>query len=254
MNGRARASSSSSAGSSAPSERSPLLRAIDSTGSFEGSYMAVAASSDPDPDRLSDASGFGGPPQFQPIVFADKALAALLNGVLLYALCCVAGVALVALNVEGGLAAGARLNWWLVFSPFWLANVVAVAAHVVSIRHAKQLRQWADVESMSNEPLLPLLRRIVLIYAASAPLALLLLWSQLAFCARLEHFGGTSLYVCYAPLMVIQVAFVVRYLLCRADSTLPVRHDFFLSIFFFCLPTRHDVVVYSWMEILFSYF
>lgn len=221
MNGqRGRSSSSSSAGS-ALSERSPLLRAIDSTGSFEGSYMALPAGGGE--DRASDASGFGGG-QFQPIVFADKALGALLNGVLLYALCCVAGVALASLNFEGLLSPrgdGGRVNWWLVFSPFWLANVAAVAAHVVSIRHAKQLRRWADVEAMSNEPLLPLLRRIVLIYAASAPLALLLLWSQLAFCARLEHFGGTSLYVCYAPLMVIQVAFVVRYLLCRSDSTLP---------------------------------
>lgn len=225
MNGRPRSSSSSSA-TSVLSERSPLLRALgrsDSAASFEGgTYMALPPGS-VDGSRASDAG------QFQPIVYAERALGALLNGVLLYALCCVVGVALVALNLEGVLAlgaggrSGARLNWWLVFAPFWLANAVAVGAHAVSIRHAKQLRRWADVEAMSNEPLLPLLRRIVVIYAVSCPLALLLLWSQLAFCARLEHVDGASLYVCYAPLMVIQVAFVVRYLLCRSDSTLPVR-------------------------------
>lgn len=160
--------------------------------------------------------------QFQPLVFAEKALAALLNGVLLYALGCVVGVALVSLNFEGVL--GARVNWWLVFAPFWLANAAMLYAHVASVRHAKTLRRWADVESMSNEPLLPLLRRIVLVYAISFPLSVLLLWSELAFCASLQDTAAaTSLYICYTPLMVIQVAFVVRYLLCRSDSTLPVR-------------------------------
>ncbi|ETL86685.1 hypothetical protein L917_13937 [Phytophthora nicotianae] len=199
---------------SALSERSPLLRAMgqnDST-SFEGSYMSMPAPSS-DNGRLSDTG------QFQPLIFAEKALAALLNGVLLYALCCVVGVALVSLNFEGVL--GARVNWWLIFLPFWLANVAMLYAHIASIRHAKTLRRWADVESMSNEPLLPLLRRIVLVYAISVPLTVLLLWSELAFCASLQHTAATSLYICYAPLMVIQVAFVVRYLLCRSDSTLP---------------------------------
>lgn len=204
-----------SSGAAVPSERSPLLRALreDST-SFEGSYMAVAPAPSLE-SRLSEVA------QFQPIVFAEKALAALLTGVLLYAVCCIAGLLLVSLNFEGVL--GARVNWWLVFLPFWLANAAIAVAHVQSIRHAKQLRKWADIDAMSNEPLLPLLRRIVLLYAISIPLAVLLLWSELAFCARLQNAAGTSLYVCYAPLMLIQVAFVVRYLLCRSDSTLPVR-------------------------------
>ncbi|KAH7474865.1 hypothetical protein PRIC1_013006 [Phytophthora ramorum] len=199
---------------SALSERSPLLRALGQgeAPSFEGSYMSMPAPAS-DAGRLSDNG------QFQPLIFAEKALGALLNGVLLYALGCIAGVALVSLNFEGVL--GARVNWWLVFLPFWLANVAMLYAHVASVRHAKTLRRWADVESMSNEPLLPLLRRIVLVYAMSFPLTVLLLWSELAFCASLEHTAATSLYICYAPLMVIQVAFVVRYLLCRSDSTLP---------------------------------
>jgi len=173
------------------------------------------APSSNDAGRLSDTG------QFQPLVFAEKALGALLNGVLLYALGCIVGVALVSLNFEGVL--GERVNWWLVFLPFWLANVAMLYAHAASIRHAKTLRRWADVESMSNEPLLPLLRRIVLVYAISFPLTVLLLWSELAFCASLQNTSAASLYICYAPLMVIQVAFVVRYLLCRSDSTLPVN-------------------------------
>lgn len=156
--------------------------------------------------------------QFRPIIYAEKALAALLNGVLVYALFCVIGLGLASLNFEGML--GHNVNWWLVFLPFWCANLAILVAHLSSIRHAKKLRQWAEVDSMSNEPLLPLLRRIVMIYAVSFPLSVLLLWSQLAFCARLEN-SATSLYICYAPLMLIQAAFVVRYLLCRSDSTLP---------------------------------
>lgn len=193
-----------------PTERSPLLRALGESPTHEGSYMSLPA---PDTSRLSDSG------QFQPLVFAEKALEALLNGVLLYALGCVAGVALAALNFEGAL--GGRVNWWLVFLPFWLANAAMLVAHLKSVKHAQTLRRWADVEQMSNEPLLPLLRRIVLVYAVSFPLWTLLLWSELAFCAALQDAAATSLYICYAPLMVIQVAFVVRYLLCRSDSTLP---------------------------------
>ncbi|RLN98620.1 hypothetical protein BBJ28_00016765, partial [Nothophytophthora sp. Chile5] len=196
--GNGRDSRYSTPANGALDERSPLLRALgqgEST-SFEGSYMSMPAPTG-DAGRLSD----GG--QFQPIIYAEKALGALLNGVLLYALGCVVGVALVSLNFEGVLG-GARVNWWLIFLPFWLANAAILGAHVSSVRHAKKLRQWADVEAMSNEPLLPLLRRIVLIYGISFPLTVLLLWSELAFCARLENSAGTSLYICYAPLMVIQ--------------------------------------------------
>lgn len=200
--------------SSFVSERSPLLRALrEGSSSFEGTYMSMPPPSSME-SRLSEVG------QFQPIVYAEKALAALLTGVLLYAICCILGLMLVSLNAEGIL--GARVNWWLIFAPFWVANACMFVAHVQSIRHAKKLRQWAEVDSMSNEPLLPLLRRIVLLYAISIPLSVLLLWSELAFCARLEN-TGTSLYICYAPIMVIQVAFVVRYLLCRSDSTLPVQ-------------------------------
>uniref|UniRef100_K3X654 RxLR effector candidate protein n=1 Tax=Globisporangium ultimum (strain ATCC 200006 / CBS 805.95 / DAOM BR144) TaxID=431595 RepID=K3X654_GLOUD len=199
-------------GSFVASERSPLLRALrEDSSSFEGNYMSMPPPSSME-SRLSEVG------QFQPIVYAEKALAALLTGVLLYAICCILGLGLVSLNFEGIL--GDRVNWWLIFLPFWLANVCIFVGHIQSIRHAKKLRQWAEVDSMSNEPLLPLLRRIVLIYAISFPFSVLLLWSELAFCARLEN-AGTSLYICYAPIMVIQVAFVIRYLLCRSDSTLP---------------------------------
>ncbi|TMW56771.1 hypothetical protein Poli38472_006781 [Pythium oligandrum] len=192
------------------SERSPLLRVMrnDST-SFEGTYMSM-------PQHTNGTSSEQA--HFRPIVYAEKALASLLNGVLLYALCCIIGVLVVSLNFEGLL--GDRVNWWLVFTPFWVANVALFVAHISSLGHTRQLRHWAELESMSNEPLLPLLRRIVMIYAVSFPLSVLLLWSELAFCARLQD-PGTGLYICYAPLMVIQVAFFVRYLLCRSDSTLP---------------------------------
>ncbi|KAG1699478.1 hypothetical protein DVH05_012891 [Phytophthora capsici] len=219
--------------SSALSERSPLLRALgqgDST-SFEGSYMSMPAPNS-DGGRLSDTG------QFQPLIYAEKALAALLNGVLLYALGCVIGVALVSLNFEG--VFGARVNWWLIFLPFWLANVAMLYAHVRSIGHAKTLRRWADVESMSNEPLLPLLRRIVLVYAISFPLTALLLWSELAFCASLQNTSVTSLYICFAPLMVVQVAFIVRYLLCRSDSTLPGVCWVLLFVFTLLLAYQTD--------------
>jgi hypothetical protein len=191
------------------SERSPLLTALRSTPSYEGTYMSM-------PPTSGNSSEMA---QFRPILYAEKALGALLNGVLMYVLCCIIGLALVSLNSEGVLGDG--VNWWIVFLPFWVANCCIVGAHVSSIKHAKKLRQWAEVDVMSNEPLLPLLRRIVVIYAISFPLAVLLLWSELAFCARLEG-SGTSIYVCYAPLMIIQVAFFIRYLLCRSDSTLPV--------------------------------
>ncbi|CAH0475359.1 unnamed protein product [Peronospora belbahrii] len=215
-------------------ERSPLLRALgqgSSASICEGAYMSIPAQENND-DRLSD-NGL-----FQPLVFAEKALAALLNGVLLYALGCVVGVALVSLNFEGVL--GPSVNWWLVFLPFWLANVAMVYAHVMSIHYAKTLRRWADVESMSNEPLLPLLRRIVLVYAISFPLAVLLLWSELAFCASLQNTTITNLYICYAPLMVIQMAFVVRYLLCRSDSTLPGVCWVLLFVFTLLLAYQTD--------------
>lgn len=219
--------------SSALSERSPLLRVIshgDFT-SFDGSYMSM-------PAPLSDSGRHPDTGQFQPLVFAEKALAALLNGVLLYALGCVVGVALVSLNFEGVL--GERFNWWLVFMPFWLANVAMVYAHLASIRHAKTLRHWAEVESMGNEPLLPLLRRIILVYAMSFPMTILLLWSELAFCASLQHTVATSLYICYAPLMVIQMAFVVRYLLCRSDSTLPGTCWMLMFVFTLLLAYQTD--------------
>lgn len=215
LNGRdSRLSALENNGSFVVSERSPLLRALreDST-SYEGTYMSMPAPSSME-SRLSEVG------QFQPIIYAEKSLAALLTGVLMYAICCIFGLGLVSLNFEGIL--GDRVNWWLIFLPFWLANVCILVGHIQSIRHAKKLRQWAEVDSMSNEPLLPLLRRIVMIYAISFPLSVLLLWSELAFCARLEN-SGTSLYICYAPIMVIQVAFVIRYLLCRSDSTVPVR-------------------------------
>ncbi|CAI5722488.1 unnamed protein product [Hyaloperonospora brassicae] len=224
-----RASSSSSL-----SERSPLLRALDrgASSSCEDFYMSVPALPS-DSGCLSDSG------QFQPVVFAEKALATLLDGVLLYALGCIVGVALVSLNFEGVL--GPRVNWWLVFLPFWLANGALLYAHVTSTRHAVTLRRWAEVESMSNEPLLPLLRRIVLVYAISFPLTVLLLWSELAFCASLQHHTATSLYACYAPLMVIQVAFVVRYLLCRSDSTLPGVCWALLFVFTLLLAYQTDM-------------
>ncbi|KAJ0405959.1 hypothetical protein P43SY_005525 [Pythium insidiosum] len=202
---------------SAVDERSPLLRAIrtGSSSSYEGSYMAMPSSSSGHAHHDTHAANGG---VFRPIIYAEKALASLLNGVLMYALCCIIGVLFVSLNFEGVL--GEHINWWLVFLPFWVANVCLLLAHAVSLRHAQQLRKWAEIDSMSNEPLLPLLRRIVMVYAVSFPLTLLLLWSELAFCARLQD-PGTSLYICYAPLMVIQVAFFIRYLLCRSDSTLP---------------------------------
>ncbi|KAI9916020.1 hypothetical protein PsorP6_008650 [Peronosclerospora sorghi] len=214
MTGEGRADGLPSTPSSTLSERSPLLRVLsDGALTFaENTYMSVPAPPG-DSGRLSENG------QFQPLIFAEKALAALLNGVLLYALGCVIGVVFVSLNFEGVI--DPRINWWLVFVPFWLANIAMLYAHLTSIRHAKALRRWADVDSMSNEPLLPLLRRIVLVYAISFPLTILLLWSELAFCASLQKTTITSLYICYAPLMVIQVAFVVRYLLCRSDSTLP---------------------------------
>ncbi|CAI5725338.1 unnamed protein product [Peronospora destructor] len=217
--------------SSTLSERSPLLRAMGASTSFEDAYMSISAPGS-DNGRLSDNG------QFQPLIFAEKALAALLNGVLLYALGCIVGVALVSLNFESVL--GPRVNWWLVFLPFWLANVAIIYAHVTSLRHAKTLRRWADIDSMSNEPLLPLLRRIVLVYAISFPLTALLFWSELAFCASLQNTTVTSLYICYAPLMVIQVAFVVRYLLCRSDSTLPGVCWMLLFVFTLLLAYQTD--------------
>jgi hypothetical protein len=206
-----RAAASSGYDSSNADEKSPLMRTLrGDSSSFEGTYMSMPMSHTSAPATN----------EFRPIMYAEKALAALLNGVLMYALCCMVGLLFVSLNFEGML--GDRVNWWLIFTPFWIANAAMLVAHISSFRHAKQLRQWADVDTMSNEPLLPLLRRVVTIYAVSVPLSLLLLWSELAFCARLED-PGTSLYICYAPLMVIQVAFFIRYLLCRSDSTLPVR-------------------------------
>lgn len=195
------------------SERSPLLRALrDDSCSFEGTYMSIPPSSN---------GGLLAEPQFRPILYAEKALASLLNGVLLYVLGCMIGLFLVSLNFERILG-NTPINWWLIFFPFWLANIILLGAHITSIRHANQLRQWAEVETMSNEPLLPLLRRIVLIYAISFPLMVLLLWSEVAFCAKLANVQ-TNLYICFAPLMVIQVAFCIRYFLCRSNSTLPVR-------------------------------
>lgn len=201
------------------SEQSPLLRALGAVGassSYEGSYMSMPLGGYQQTyDDTHSSEQFG---QFRPIVYAEKSLGALLNGVLMYALCCVIGVALVSLNVEGIL--GSHINWWLIFLPFWIANICILVAHISSIRYAKELRKWAEVETMSNEPLLPLLRRIITFYAVTFPLSVLLLWSELAFCARLQD-SRTNLYLCFAPWMVIQVACIIRYLLCRSDSTVP---------------------------------
>lgn len=166
-----------------------------------------------------------------PVIFAEKALGAILHGALLYALCCIIGIAFTSLKFEGLL--GNRVNWYIVFLPFWGANVLIIIAHFLSFRHAKKLRQWAEVETMENEPLLPLLRRVMMIYSISVPLTGLLFWCELAFCLQLSNEGKTSFYFCYVPLMLIQLAFVARYMLCFAHSSLPV----ILGAYFSCFET-----------------
>jgi len=196
-------------------ERSPLLKVMER--SFqEETYQSTVDTGRP---YLTNESMHA----FRPIVYAEKALNGLLNGVMMYALCCVVGLALVALNGETLLGQN-KINWWIIFIPFWIANAIIFMAHLRSMKAATKLRQWAETDCVSNEPLLPLLRKILLIYAVSVPLSILLLWSQLAFCSLLESTNtATSIYVSYAPLLIIQAGCVIRYLLCKSHNTLPVQ-------------------------------
>ncbi|CCI44769.1 unnamed protein product [Albugo candida] len=210
-------------------ESSPLLRALQTTYETEENHFydsneleneldQTLYSIDPSTPNSSEHrdSAFS---YKSPVIFAEKALGAILHGALLYALCCIIGIAFISLKFEGLL--GNRVNWYIVFLPFWGANVLIIIAHFLSFRHAKKLRQWAEVETMENEPLLPLLRRVMMIYSISVPLTGLLFWCELAFCLQLSNEGKTSFYFCYVPLMLIQLAFVARYMLCFAHSSLP---------------------------------
>lgn len=96
-----------------------------------------------------------------------------------------------------------------------------IVAHFSALKSTWKLKHWAEADSVSNEPLLPLLRRIGMILLCTIPLTALLFWSEFAFCARLNDKKAASLYLCYAPLILIQVTFVGRYFLCRARSHWP---------------------------------
>ncbi|RHY85908.1 hypothetical protein DYB26_003716 [Aphanomyces astaci] len=182
---------------------------------------------------------------FRPIVYAEQSLAVLLNGVMIYVMCVFVGFGLIALNADNVLGPARHWNWWVVFLPFWVANLVMLGAHVLSIRAATELRQWAETDMMSNEPLLPLLRKILLLYAVSMPLCFLLFWAEVAFCAILSDSSDVSVYVAYAPLMIIEVGYVVRYLLCKSRTTLPGVSWILLFTFTLLLAHNSDIAAKS---------
>ncbi len=223
-------------------ERSPLLRAMRQSYHEDSLYQTIptphASYMSSDNTTTNDAA-FRGMRVFRPIIHAEKALGVLVNSVIIYAFCCILGLGLISLNADGVL--GSRdWNWWLVFMPFWVGNVIMFVAHVLSMRSSMILRQWAETDCMSNEPLLPLLRKILLIYAMSVPLMLLLFWSELAFCAILSETAAptTSVYVAFGPILFIEVAFIFRYILCKArSSTLPVQPRKLIAIINIELPS-----------------
>ncbi|KAG9415984.1 hypothetical protein AC1031_000374 [Aphanomyces cochlioides] len=231
--------------SSDESERSPLLRAMRNSyqeetvySSIHGSTGSYVPSRQPTNDENPSSMRV-----FRPIIYAEKSLGVLLNSVVFNALCWLVGFALITLNADGVFGPTRHWNWWLVFLPFWIGNFVMIVAHVLSIRSAGELRQWAESDALSNEPLLPLLRKILIIYAVSIPLCVLLLWAELAFCAILSNAtNAISVYVAFAPLMIIEVAYIVRYLLCKSRSTLPGASWFLLFAFTLMLAYNSDII------------
>ncbi|OQS01075.1 hypothetical protein THRCLA_05780 [Thraustotheca clavata] len=223
------------------SERSPLLRAMRNSYQEDSVYMPV--SNYLSTDNSEDAS-LRGIHVFRPIVYAEKALGVLLNSVTIYVFCCILGLGLVCINADGVLGPGRNWNWCIVFLPFWIGNVIVIIAHIASMRSATMLRQWAETDCMSNEPLLPLLRKILLIYAVSVPLFAFLLWSELAFCAILTDmtYRNTSVYFAFAPILGIEAAYIARYLLCKARSTLPGCSWVLIFVFTLMLAYNADIV------------
>ncbi|EQC40900.1 hypothetical protein SDRG_01965 [Saprolegnia diclina VS20] len=231
----------------AGSERSPLLRAMRNSFQEDSLYQSMS-----NPNYLStesttttDDAYLGGRMRvFRPIVYAEKALGVLLNSVIMYVFCCILGLGLICINADGVLGPGRGWNWWLVFMPFWLGNAILLIAHFLSMRSATMLRQWAETDCMSNEPLLPLLRKILLVYAVSVPLTAFLLWSELAFCAIMSDmtYRSTSVYFAFTPILIIEAAYIVRYLLCKAKSTLPGCSWVLAFVFTLMLAFNADLI------------
>ncbi|ETV97776.1 hypothetical protein H310_09129 [Aphanomyces invadans] len=219
-------------------ERSPLLRAMRNSYHEETMYHSIRPANASFSSPVSANTDGNTMRRFRPIVFAEKSLAVLLNGVMIYVMCMFLGFGLVALNADNVLGPARHWNWWAVFSPFWVGNLVMVGAHVLSIRAATELRHWAETDTVSNEPLLPLLRKILLLYAVSLPLCILLFWAEIAFCAILNNSSNVSVYVAYAPIMIIEVGYVVRYLLCKSRTTLPGIA--WILLFVFTLLLAHN--------------
>lgn len=192
------------------SEESPLLRVLRNS-KHDGGYQSIPHGvSAPTNDIMA----------FRPTRYAELALRSLLDGILVYVLCSIVGLGVVALKFENIVANS--VSWWIVFGPFWAGNVSLMGAHGMALVSTKTLYAYAESDVYSNEPLKPLLRRVCSVYAVTIPLMVLFLWSEIAFCARLDNKHAASLYICYTPLIVIQAAFVVRYVLCKAHSHVPV--------------------------------
>lgn len=164
-----------------------------------------------------------------PVRYAEKAFSLLLRSLLFYVFCCIIGILLIFLTIRTSKLESA-VNWWLVFTPFWIANVVLLTAHILSVYNMRKLKQFAYLEqSRFCEPLLPLLRRLVVIFAITFPCSLLILWSEIAFCAQFQKIVASNMYMCYTPLLIIQAAVFLRYFICSSRSSLPVSRVTFCN-------------------------
>ncbi|KAF0698315.1 Aste57867_11035 [Aphanomyces stellatus] len=228
----------------ADSERSPLLRAMRNSYQEETVYSSIHnANMSYSSQRDVDEGTLRGMNVFRPIVYAEQSLGFLLNGVMVYVFCCFVGFALISFNADGILGPPQHWNWWLVFLPFWIGNLVMFFAHILSMRAATKLRQWAETDIVSNEPLLPLLRKILLLYAVSMPLCLLLLWAELAFCALLSNStDSVSVYVAYAPILILELSYIVRYFLCKSRTPLPGASWILVFAFTAMLAYNSDII------------
>ena len=153
---------------------------------------------------------------FRPTMYAENALYYLIYGILINLFFILLGLLSIALSLEFQ----PNATWTVIFTPFWMGNFILFLATLKSFQNTRQLQKCAIADTSSNEPLLPLFRRILTLYIILLPIAVLILCSQMAFCARLQDEEG-SFSVAFAPLIVIQLGFITRYTLCTAKSSLP---------------------------------
>lgn len=175
-----------------------------------------------------------------PILYAEEAISVLLNGGLVYLACLAIGFIVIALKYEQH--EFVDTSWWSAFLPIWIANVVLCSAYLRAMWVLGQLRKTVILSQQdlafndtNNEPWMLLMRRVGHSLLLSVPLALLLLWTELALyracCTDFIVTNASPVGSWYLPLILMQLMFVTRYVCCASTSVVPGLASSLLLVF-----------------------